>query len=172
MAGHDPDYHSCRFERGARMSLVQEPLIHRESLREKVFDVLKRWILEGTLKPGQKIIEATLASRLQVSRAPLREALFLLAQQGLVTIRPHRGTYVTRLSECEIREIFELREILETHAAKRLRANLTPEKAEELKIALDRLRKATRDRNIVAFNEADFAFHRTLWTLSGNQNMA
>ena len=154
------------------MALVQEPLIYRESLREKIFDVLKKWILDGTLKPGQKIVESTLARRLQVSRAPLREALFLLAQRGLVTIKPHRGTYVTRLSEREIREIFELREILEMHAAKRLRANLTAEKAEELRNALDRLRQAARARDIVAFREADFGFHRSLWNLSGNRNIA
>ncbi|MFZ0739747.1 MAG: GntR family transcriptional regulator [Candidatus Acidiferrales bacterium] len=154
------------------MAVVQEPLIQRETLQEKIFDVLKKWILDGTLKPGEKIVESTLARRLEVSRAPLREALFLLAQRGFVTIRTHRGAYVTRLSNRDIREIFEIREILEIHAAKRLRTKLVPENVTRLKAALERLKAATDARDIAAFSEADFGFHKTLWELSGNHQVS
>ena len=149
------------------MVAAQEPLIHRETLQEKIVSVLKRWILDGTLKPGEKIVESTVARRLEVSRAPLREALFLLAQRGFVTIRSHRGAYVTRLSNRDIREIFEIREILEIHAAKRLRENLTPENVSRLKAALAHLKVATDARDIAAFSEADFGFHKTIWELLG-----
>jgi len=154
------------------MAAAQGPLIHRETLQEKIFSVLKKWILDGTLKPGEKIIESAVARRLEVSRAPLREALFLLAQRGFVTIRSHRGAYVTRLSNRDIREIFEIREILEIHAAKRLRENLTPENVSCLKAALGRLKAATDARDIAAFSEADFGFHKTIWELSGNHQIS
>jgi DNA-binding GntR family transcriptional regulator len=154
------------------MVITQEPLIHRETLQEKIFSVLKRWILDGTLKPGEKIVESTVSRRLEVSRAPLREALFLLAQRGFVTIRSHRGAYVTRLSDQDIREIFEIREILEIHAARKLRENLTPENVSLLKAALARLKAATDARDIAAFSEADFGFHRTIWELSGNHQIS
>jgi len=154
------------------MATAQEPLIHRETLQEKIFSVLKKWILDGTVKPGEKIIESAVARRLEVSRAPLREALFLLAQRGFVTIRSHRGAYVTRLSNRDIREIFEIREILEIHAAKRLRENLTPENVSCLKAALGRLKAATDARDIAAFSEADFGFHKTIWELSGNHQIS
>src|SRR4029077_5171694 len=83
-------------------------LIQKEVLRDKICDVLKGWILDGTLKPGERIVELTLARKLEVSRAPLREALWLLSRQGLVQIRAHHGTTVTQLSEQDIREIFEI----------------------------------------------------------------
>jgi len=92
-------------------------LIRKEVLRDKICDVLKGWILDGTLQPGERIVELTLSRKLDVSRAPLREALWLLARQGLVHIRAHHGATVTQLSEQDIREIFEIRETLETRAA-------------------------------------------------------
>src|SRR5688572_25622965 len=114
-------------------------LIQKEVLRDKIFDVLKGWILDGTLKPGERIVELTLSRKLDVSRAPLREALWLLARQGLVQIRAHHGAYVTQLSEQDIREIFEIRETLETRAALKIRARLDPHVTSVLKEALAEL---------------------------------
>src|SRR6516162_10701169 len=99
-------------------------LIEKEVLRDKIGDVLRGWILDGKLQPGERIVELTLARELNVSRAPLREALWLLARQGLVEIRAHHGAFVTQLSEQDIREIFEIRETLETRAALRIHARL------------------------------------------------
>jgi DNA-binding GntR family transcriptional regulator len=146
-------------------------LIQKEVLRDKICDVLKAWILDGTLKPGEHIKEVPLARKLEVSRAPLREALWLLARQGLVQIRAHHGAYVAQLSEQDIREIFEIRETLETRAALKIRARLTPQITATLKEALAGLEAACRARDIHTFSAADLKFHKTLWELGGNRHV-
>jgi len=146
-------------------------LIEKEVLRDKIGDVLRGWILDGKLKPGERIVELTLARELNVSRAPLREALWQLARQGLVHIRAHHGAYVTQLSEQDIREIFEIRELLETHAAKKIRAAGSPATKAALQRALAELEDACRKRDIRLFSAADLRFHRTLWELAGNRHL-
>jgi DNA-binding GntR family transcriptional regulator len=140
-------------------------------LRDKIVGVVREWILTGVLKPGERVVESTLASRLGVSRAPFREALWLLAHDGLVRLEPNKGAYVTHLDEDEIRDFFELREVLETHAAKKIRARLTPEKERRLRAALAALEEAARRRDMRAFVEADHAFHRTIWRLCDNRHV-
>jgi DNA-binding GntR family transcriptional regulator len=155
-----------------RFDLAHAPLIIRkEILRDKIFDVLKGWILEGTLKPGERIVESTLASRLKVSRAPFREALWLLSRAGLVRIFAHHGAFVTQLSARDIREIFEIRETLETQAAKKIRSAPPPDAEDRLKAALKSLEDAARKRDIPRFSQADLEFHKTLWQLSGNRHL-
>jgi DNA-binding GntR family transcriptional regulator len=146
-------------------------LIQKEVLRDKICDVLKGWILDGTLRPGERIVELTLARKLEVSRAPLREALWLLARQGLVHIRAHHGAYVTQLSEQDIREIFEIREILETRAALKIRARLGAPVKAVLQNALAELEAACKARDIRLFSAADLKFHKTLWELAGNRHL-
>lgn len=146
-------------------------LIEKEILRDKIGDVLRSWILEGKLQPGERIVELTLARELNVSRAPLREALWLLARQGLVEIRAHHGAYVTQLSEQDIREIFEIRELLEVHAAKKIRTAGHPEAKAALKQSLAELEEACRRRDIRLFSAVDLRFHKTLWELAGNRHL-
>jgi DNA-binding GntR family transcriptional regulator len=146
--------------------------IRKETLRDKIAARLREWILDGTLRPGERVVEIDVAARLDVSRAPLREALGVLEGQGLVRISPHRGATVTRLSEADIREIFEIREALETLAAKRVRASKAPDRAERLEGALDALREAAAAKDMRRFSEADLRFHRELWTLAGNAHLA
>lgn len=149
---------------------VERP-IQREILRDKIFDVLKTWILDGTLAPGERIVESTVARQLQVSRAPLREALWLLANVGLVQLKAHQGAFVARLSQQDIKEIFEIREALETHAAKKIRATLTPAGKNRLESALAALENAARDRDVARCTSADMNFHRTICELSGNRHL-
>jgi len=146
--------------------------IQKEVLRDKIADVLRRWILDGTLQPGERIIELNVSRKLNVSRAPLREALWALERQGLVEIRPHHGAAVTLLSPESIREIFEIREILELHAAKKLRTRIDDAARAALHEAVRRLEDAAAARDMARFCEADFEFHKTLWRLSGNRHLA
>lgn len=150
---------------------IENSPIRKEVLRDKIADVLRRWILNGTLQPGERIIELNISRKLNVSRAPLREALWALERQGLVEIRPHHGATVTMLSEQSIREIFEIREILELQAARKLRKNLDAASAKTLKRALAGLKEAAKARDMARFSEADFEFHKTLWKLSGNRHL-
>jgi len=152
-------------------SMSPEIFIQKEVLRDKIYELLKGWILGGKLKPGEKIIELSLAKQLNVSRAPLREALLALSQQGFITIKPHQGSFVTELSGQDIREIFEVREVLEIYAAKKVRHQLTPANIALLKGALGELEAAAENRDVLQFAEADFNFHRALWSLAGNSHL-
>lgn len=142
--------------------------LQKQNLSERIFEVLKDLILSGELQPGERILEAKLATQLNVSRAPIREALLLLAQHGFVTIRPHRGAFVTELSADDLTEIFEIRRLLEVSAALKLNSNRTPETAHQLEAALARIQRAAHERDVVQFTEADFNFHKTVWDLAGN----
>jgi DNA-binding GntR family transcriptional regulator len=145
--------------------------IRKEVLRDKIAAVIRGWILDGTLKPGERVVELEVAAKLKVSRAPIREALWLLSRQGLVQISAHRGATVTQLSAQDIRDIFEIREALETLAAKRIRASDAPDRAARLQEALGDMEQAARTKDMSRFSEADLRFHRTLWDLAGNRHL-
>ncbi len=147
------------------------PVIRKEILRDKIFEVLKGWILDGTLRPGERIVESALAARLKVSRAPFREALWLLARHGLVVLEAHHGAFVARLSESDIREIFEIRQALEILCARKIRETLTPARVARLREALKELEDTARRRDMGAFSEADRKFHGVLAELAGNRRV-
>src|SRR4051794_13948775 len=90
--------------------------IEQQSLVELATGRLRAEILSGALAPGDRIVEEAIRRRYGISRAPLREALRLLAQQGLVEHLPRRGTRVCTWSPQDIRELFEIRHVLERHA--------------------------------------------------------
>jgi DNA-binding GntR family transcriptional regulator len=154
------------------MIATTSSFLQKQNLSERIFEVLKNLILAGELKPGERILEAKLATELNVSRAPIREALLLLAQHGFVTIRPHRGAFVTELSANDLREIFEIRQLLEVNAAIKLHLNMTSEAASQLEGALTKIKRAAHERDVVQFTEADFSFHKTIWDLAGNAHVS
>jgi DNA-binding GntR family transcriptional regulator len=90
--------------------------IEIKSLMAVVLDNLRRRILTGELKPGLKINESEIATKLGISRSPVREAFRVLETEGLITTLPRRGSYITEISPEDLGEIFELRELLECHA--------------------------------------------------------
>ena len=95
--------------------------IPRQSLRDSIADRLRASILEGALRPGERIVELTVARQLGVSRAPLREALWQLAKEGLVRFVANRGAFVADLSADDVRDIFDVRESLEIRHRRRIR---------------------------------------------------
>jgi DNA-binding GntR family transcriptional regulator len=95
---------------------VADVRLASSSLVELAVDQLRREILGGAFVPGDRLVEEQITRRFQISRAPLREALRLLAQQGLVEHLPRRGVRVATLSPTDVHELFELRDVLEHHA--------------------------------------------------------
>ncbi|WP_221567053.1 GntR family transcriptional regulator [Alkalihalobacillus sp. TS-13] len=88
------------------------------SIRERAYRYLKDLILEGEFKPGDRLIERELATKLNISRTPIREALFRLESQGFVKTVPRKGVIVTNISEEEVIEVFTILSSLEVLAAK------------------------------------------------------
>lgn len=107
----------------------------RSTAQQIAYDAIKSAILRGELPAGTRLQQSTLASQLQLSTTPVREALSRLASEGLVQADAHRGAVVRGLDEDELAEIYELRQILEPIVAKKAAGHITPaqlQKAEEL----------------------------------------
>jgi DNA-binding GntR family transcriptional regulator len=148
----------------------------RESGRDKAVRYLRETVLADPAVQGTFLNEVELAKRIGVSRTPVREALLLLVSDGLVEMMPGRGAYVPPLTGRQIRELMELRGILERHAATRtLTGGTVPLPA--LRAALAEQEKLVRDgpddlATATAFIDRDMAFHQSLVDAVGNATIA
>ncbi|KAF0967813.1 GntR family transcriptional regulator [Gordonia sp. YY1] len=142
-------------------------------LPESLVDVAGRRIrdaiLSGALAPGAKIVEETLCADLGISRAPVREALRLLAQQGLVEHQPRRGVRVAEWSPRDILQLFELRQVLERYAVEAALPLTDPaSQLAPVRAAIDAMRRATDD---LACDDAHRRFHAAVVGLAGNRQL-
>lgn len=142
--------------------------IRSVSIRHSVADAVRSALREGHLKPGEDISEVELASKFEVSRGPIREALLVLAEEGLLTHSPNRGFSVVQLSPEDRTHIAELRLLLESHALERARDRATPADLERLKQMKDELVGLFKDSERPARDALEIAFHGLIWELSGN----
>jgi len=131
---------------------------------------ISREILSGRTDPGERLVEEQLTRRFGISRAPLREALRLLAQRGLVEHVPRRGVRVATLSERDVRELYDLRDVLERHVV-RTTLPVAPEALAGLRAALAAMRDATGDGDRLTAAEAHRKFHVALVALGDNHQL-
>jgi DNA-binding GntR family transcriptional regulator len=130
---------------------------------------LRDAILSGDLAPGAKIVEEQLCATLGISRAPLREALRLLAQQGLVEHLPRRGSRVADWSPADILQLFGLRHVLERHAVESaLPLDEPGHRLEPVRAALERMDAA---REALERDDAHRAFHAAVVRLADNRQL-
>jgi DNA-binding GntR family transcriptional regulator len=122
------------------------PRLERQRLHDTVVEHLRNFIVEGVLAPGMKLNERELCATLGISRTPLREALKVLAAEGLIDIELNRGASVCRLSETEIRELFELMSGLEAFSGELACERITPAEIAHIK-SLHYAMLASRERN-------------------------
>jgi DNA-binding GntR family transcriptional regulator len=131
----------------------------RQTLGENIADSLREAIFGGVFRPGQRLAEAQIAGRLKVSRAPVREALAVLDQEGLVRRSVNRGTTVVRFSRRDVDEICSLRLPLEVLAARRAVAHATEASLEALAANIRETEAAGTPERLTAL---DLEFHETL----------
>ncbi|SAL71105.1 GntR family transcriptional regulator [Caballeronia telluris] len=122
------------------------PKVERQRLHDTVVDHLRTFIVEGRLAPGVKLNERKLCETLGISRTPLREALKVLAAEGLIDISPNKGASVSQMSEAEIRETFELMSGLEAFSGELACERITATEIAEIK-ALHYAMLACRQQN-------------------------
>jgi len=130
--------------------------------QESVLTALRRAINAGDLRPGQQVRQDALAQRYGVSRVPLREALKILEGEGQVTYHPHRGYFVAELDVAALREVYRIRDLLETEAARVAVPLLTPADVDRLEDACADVDRAAATGDLVAMTEANRRFHFTL----------
>ena len=135
--------------------------------QEAVLAELRRSIVEGELAPGTQIVQEALAGRLGLSRVPIREALKILEGEGQVSYSPHRGYFVTELNLDDIREVYRIRQILETDAAVVGVPRLTQEDLDSMADGIEDLARASTRGDLVAMTTANRRFHFAVIEASG-----
>ena len=142
-------------------------------LRDVVFVTLRRQILKGDLKPGERLKEISLANRLGVSRTPIREAIRKLEHEGLVEMLPRRGAHVAGSTRQELRDVLEVRKTLEVLAITRAAELMKEEDFEALKEAEEAFRKLVEnpDADLTGLGEADEHFHDIIYQSTGNRRL-
>ena len=130
-------------------------------------DRLRQQIYSRTLEPGSWIDETKLSQEFGISRTPLREALKVLAVEGLVTMKVRRGAYVTEMSTDDVHQVYHLLALLESDAAGEVARNASPEDLAQLRALHDRLEREVHQREF--FFATNEAFHIQLLTIAGNR---
>jgi DNA-binding GntR family transcriptional regulator len=143
-------------------------LIQPISKRDQVVRAMKEAILSGTIHPGASIVESKIAQQLGAGVPLIREALIELEHQGFVTRTPYKGTSVTKLSPNDVRSIFALRVELEAIAIEWAKAHMKESDIESLRQDIKKMSAAAEALDLPQFYENDLAFHRRIWSLSGN----
>jgi DNA-binding GntR family transcriptional regulator len=140
-----------------------------QSLEEKVYFHLKRLILSGVLPPGVITTETDLAEKLGVSRTPVRKTLARLEQEGFITNIQPKGYQVVEISSKDVRDIYELREILECHMVRETAKQLMPEDLAEMESALQAADQCLENGDYPGYVEYSRAFHHVLDRKHGNK---
>ena len=142
-----------------------------ETVSDRVYQEIKDRIITGSLKSGHRLVERDLANELKVSRTPVREALMQLEQERLVTTSKFKGVIVARINFREARELFQVRMVLESLAAREAAVNRSGEDLARLRLCIEdvkRYRKEGRMADVIK-NNADF--HLTIASSSGNRRL-
>jgi DNA-binding GntR family transcriptional regulator len=137
------------------------------ALYQEVAELLRQRIYKRELEPGSWIDELKIAEEYGISRTPLREALKVLAAEGLVTMKVRRGAYVTEVSEKDLSDVYHLLSLLESDAAGVVAERATDAELKELQLLHKELESATGNRDkFFAINER---FHMRLLGIAGNR---
>ena len=140
-------------------------------LRDVVFNTLRKAILTGTLKPGERLMEVHLANKLGVSRTPIREAIRKLELEGLVIMIPRRGAEVAQITEKSLKDVLEVRRALDALSVELACDRITEEELGTLKKACDDFETAVREKDVSVIAKADVALHDIIVKATGNQRL-
>jgi len=151
------------------MALIDAPArsLSPRALYQDVAERLRQQIFNRELEPGNWIDEQKLAGEFGISRTPLREALKVLAVEGLVTMKVRRGAYVTEMSRDDVAQVYHLLGLLESDAAGEAAAHASDAEIDALRVLHERLEKQARQRD--AFFATNEQFHYKLLEIAGNR---
>ena len=145
--------------------------LNNRPLYEDVADRLRAQIFAHELAPGSWLDEQSLAIQFGISRTPMREAIKVLASEGLITMKLRRGAYVTEVDRGDLDQIFTILSLLEGQAAKETALKATETQLTQLDDIHHRLEKAAADRDAEQFFEVNVRFHDLIQEIAGNRWM-
>ena len=132
-------------------------------LRDVVFNTLREAILKGDLKPGERLMELQLASKLGVSRTPIREAIRMLEQEGLAVTTPRKGAEVAKMTLKDMEDVLEIRDALDELAVRIACQKISDEQLKQL--------EDMKTGNVKKIAEADVTFHDVIYEATGNPKL-
>ena len=145
---------------------------HARNLPDHVQQMLLEAILTRVLRPGERLLIDEIAAHFGISKIPVREAVKALVASGWLESKPRRGTYVRTLSEQELREVFEMRRMLEPYAARKAAERRTDAQLAELKELVAEGTESVRQRDIVMNSRVNSRFHSVIAEAVGNRIIA
>lgn len=142
------------------------------SLREAVYQTLRRAILTNTFQPGERLMEMKLASELGVSRTPVREAIHLLEKESLVKLEPHRGVVVAGITLKQLRDVLEVRSMLEELAVQLACRRASEADFGRLQEAAESFACAVAENaEVTELAAKDVAFHDVIYHMTDNDKL-
>lgn len=139
----------------------------RASLAEQIRDRILARIMDGDLKPGDRLIELRIAAEMKTSQAPVREAIRELEAVGLVESHRNRGSRIRVISDEELRDMYDVRAQLEGYAAELVARKQAPV-ASDLRACVEAMKQAADDKDSTAFSQHNSAFHRLIVEAADN----
>lgn len=140
-------------------------------LRDVVFNTLRKAILTGQLKPGERLMEVHLANRLGVSRTPIREAIRKLELEGLVIMIPRRGAEVARITEKSLKDVLEVRRALDALSVELACDRITSEDLARLREACEKFENVAKETDASVIAKADESLHDIIVEATGNRRL-
>ena len=140
-------------------------------LRDVVFNTLREAILKGELQPGERLMELQLASKLGVSRTPIREAIRMLEQEGLAVTMPRKGAEVARMTLKDMEDVLEIREALDELAAQIACERITAEQMQMLKNTKNEFEKILETGEVKKIADVDVRFHDIIYEATDNARL-
>jgi len=139
------------------------------TLSEQITEFLTNSIVEGRLGHGQRLVENELQRRFKISRGPIREAFRVLEKNGLILIIPRKGTFIRKISQKDIEEVFPILANLESLAAGMAAPNITVEDIAAMESALSMMTKAANEKNLRSYLKYHLNYHKVFIDASRNE---
>lgn len=154
--------------------MVKVPKLKMDSyqpLRDVIFETLRKAIVSGDIKPGERLMEVSLAEQMGVSRTPVREAIRRLEAEGLVTMIPRKGTHVSELSVKDIMDVLEVRTVLDKLATDLAAKRIQPFQLRSLESVHKQYIACVEKENMEGAIRKDVEFHDIIYAASGNPRL-
>lgn len=145
--------------------------IERRSLHLELVERIRPLIVESQLNPGDKVPEKDLCERFRVSRTPMREALKVLAAEGLVRLEPNRGAWVTVVTVEEVEEVFPVLGALEALSGELACTKITDAEIHHIRWLHDQMLQSYADRNLADYFKTNQEIHRAILLAAKNQSL-
>lgn len=154
--------------------MVKVPKLKVDSyqpLRDVIFETLRKAIVSGDIKPGERLMEVSLADQMGVSRTPVREAIRRLEAEGLVTMIPRKGTHVSELSVKDIMDVLEVRAVLDKLATDLASKRIQSAQLKALESVHKQYISCVEKDNVEGAIKKDVEFHDIIYAASGNPRL-